>query len=96
MHWSVVPIRSHVGALQQTPFLQEPSAQATWQVEPPQVTCPSHVPASQVTRVSSVASLTTPFWHDGIPLHATTQSVVLPEQLTLPEQLPLPLQRTSH
>jgi hypothetical protein len=61
MHWSVVPIRSHVGALQQTPFLQEPSAQATWQVAPPQVTCPSHVPASQLTRVSPVASLTTPF-----------------------------------
>jgi hypothetical protein len=31
-----------------------------------------------------------------MPLHATTQSVALPAQLTLPAQLPLPLQRTSH
>ena len=35
-------------------------------------------------------------WHEGWPLHSTTQELLFPPQLTLPGQLPVPLQRRSH
>src|SRR5205814_548269 len=46
--------------------------------------------------VSSVAALSSEFWHEGWPLHSIKQARLWPRQLTLPGQAPAPRQRRSH